>query len=118
MRKACTLAGILGVVLLVAAVAGADGSRFYPKSVELVWDEAIKAVRDADLVLTDSNRSEHWFEMKTPEKTVKRTVRFEVRLVSSGTGTQVTVRGTDRAGTNRSDKMIDRYLNALDERMR
>ena len=116
--RACRIAAAACVVLLVGGLAVADGSRQYTKSVELVWDEAVKAVRDADLVLTDSNRSEHWFEMKTPEKTVKRTVRFEVRLTSSGSGTQVTVRGTDRAGTDRSDKAIERYLGALDERMR
>ena len=116
--RACRIAAVACAAMLVVGIAAADDSRQYDKSVELVWDEAVKAVRDADLVLTDSNRSEHWFEMKTPEKTVKRTVRFEVRLASSGSGTQVTVRGTDRAGTNRSDKTIDRYLDALDERMR
>ena len=115
--QACRIAGVVAVVLLVASFVGADGSRTYSKSIEQVWDEAVKAVRDADLVLTDSDRSEHWFEMETPEKTLKRTVRFEVQLAGSGTTTQVTVRATHRAGTTRSDKVMARYLEALDERM-
>lgn len=107
------------IVLLLAGalVVSAADSRTYAKSIELVWDEAVKAVRDADLVLTDSDRSEHWFRMETPKKALKRTVGFEVRLVQTGGGTQVAVRSLDDEGSKKSAKVIAEYLGALDERI-
>lgn len=108
----------LCVILVAGAlVLTAADSRTYDRSIEPVWDEAIKATRDADLVLTDSDRSEHWFYMETPPKSLKRTVRFEVTLTQTGEQTQVTVRAVDEEGSNKSVKVINKYLAALDERM-
>ena len=108
----------LVVMCVAAAVASAADVRSYDKSIELVWDEAVKAARDVELVVTDSDRTEHWFTMETPKKTLARTVRFEVRLTASGSGTQVAVKATEDAGSSKSEKTIARYLDALDHRMR
>ena len=108
---------VVVVLMAGALVVSAADSRTYSKSIELVWDDAVKAVRDADLVLTDSDRTEHWFRMETPKKSLKRTVSFEVTLVSTGGGTQVTVRSLDDEGSKKSAKVIAEYLGALDERI-
>jgi len=53
------------LVVLAAAVAGAADTRTYDHPLESTWDEAVKAVRDADMVLLDSSRSDHTFTMRT-----------------------------------------------------
>jgi hypothetical protein len=106
-------------VILVAGtlVVSAADSRTYSSSIELVWDDAVKATRDADLVVTTSDRSEHWFQMETPKKSLKRTVRFEVMLSQTGDQTRVTVRAPEEEGSRKSVKLIAKYLAALDERL-
>ena len=109
----------LAAVILVAGaldVLAAD-SRTYTKGIETVWDEAVKATRDAGLEVSDSNRSEHWFRMETPKKTLKRTVHFEVKLTQSGNNTVVTVRSVDDEGSKKSIKTINKYFDALGSRM-
>ena len=111
---------ILFITTILAAgalVISAADIRTYTRSIEPVWDEAVKATRDADLVLTDSNRSEHWFQMESPPKTLKRTVHFEVTLTQTGDQTMVTVREDGDEPSSRSVKLIAKYLNALDDRM-
>jgi len=106
------------VVLMAGAlVVSAADSRTYSRSIELVWDDAVKATRDADLVLINSDRTEHWFRMETPKKSLKRTVSFEVTLAQTGDQTRVTVRALDDEGSKKSAKVIARYLGALDERV-
>jgi hypothetical protein len=109
---------LVGLMVAAAVVAWAADSRTYGKSVELVWDEAVKAARDAELVVTDSNRAEHWFTMETPKKTLQRTVGFEVTLETAGTGARVTVRATDEPGSKKSEKAIAAFFDALEARMR
>lgn len=104
-------------VLLVAAAAIAGDSRTYSRSIEPVWDEAVKAVRDADLELTDSSRAQHWFTMKTKAKTLSRSRHFEVRLTQSGEVTTVAVEESDHESTKKSRNIIARYFAALHERM-
>jgi len=106
------------MVIAAAAVVWADDSRTYGKSIELTWDEAVKAIRDADLVMTDSNRSEHWFTMRSTKKSLAKTAYLEVTLTATGNGTLVAVRELENAGSTRSVKMVARYLEALDQRMR
>jgi hypothetical protein len=89
----------------------------YQRSIEPVWDEAVKAVRDAGLVLTDSSRAEHWFTMKTEAKTLSRSHNFEVRLEQRGELTTVTVEATDHQDSKKSRKAIARYFAALNDRM-
>jgi len=112
------IAWVVAVVIAAAAVSMAADSRSYGKSIELVWDDAVKAARDVELVVTDSDRTEHWFTMETPKKTLARTARFEVQLTESGSGTQVTVKATEDAGSSKSEKTIARYLDALEHRLR
>lgn len=107
----------VGLLMAGALIVSAADSRTYSRSIELVWDDAVKATRDADLVMTDSDRTEHWFRMETPKKSLKRTVSFEVTLVQTGDQTRVTVRAIEDEGSKKSAKVIATYLDALDERM-
>ena len=116
--KSMRIACVVMVLVAAAAVVPASESRTYGKSIELTWDEAVKACRDAELVLTDSSRAEHWFTMKSTKKTLAKTAFLEVRLTASGSGTQVTVRELDNAGSKRSLDAVSKFFEALDERMR
>lgn len=115
--KPTRIACLFVALLAVAVLSPAADSRVYDAPIERVWDEAVKATRDADLVLTDSDRSEHWFTMKTPPKTLAKTVDFEVTLEQTGEQTRVEVRSTNAEGTKKSAKRIAAYLAAVDERM-
>ncbi len=115
--KTATVVFVTAILLAGAMVVSASDSRTYTKGIETVWDEAVKATRDADLEVSDSNRSEHWFRMETPKKTLKRTVHFEVKLTQSGDHTVVAVRSVDDDGSRRSIKVIAKYFDALGTRM-
>lgn len=104
-------------MIAAAAISAAGDTNAYDAPVERVWDEAVKATRDADLELTDSDRSEHWFTMQTPKKTLSRTVVFEVELNQTGDTTKVSVRAVPDDGSKKSVKVIARYLAALDKRL-
>lgn len=116
--KGWSIAGVVILSLVVAVGVLAASSRTYDRSIELVWDEAVKASRDAELVVTESDRDEHRFRMKTPKKALSRTVSFEVRLAESGDGTTVTVTELDDPGSKKSAKAIAAFFEALDARMR
>ena len=108
---------VIVIAIAVAAVAVAGDSRSYERSIEAVWDEAVKACRDADLVLVDSDRGEHRFRMKTPKKTLSKSVSFEVRLTEGGDGTTVTVKELDHPGSKKSLRAIASFFDALDTRL-
>ena len=112
------IAGVVVLAIMVVATAVAASSRTYDQSIELVWDEAVKASRDAELVVTESDREEHRFRMKTPKKALSKSVSFEVRLASTGAGTTVTVTELDDPGSTKSAKAIAAFFEALDARMR
>jgi len=114
--KTSRIAYLGAVVIAVAVLAPAADSRVYDAPIERVWDEAVKAARDADLVLTDSDRSEHVFTLQTPKKTLSKTVDFEVTLSQTGEQTRVEVRSTEE-GSKKSAKTIARYMAALDKRL-
>jgi len=107
----------MALIIAMAVPALAADSRSYGKPIEVVWDEAVKAIRDADMVLTDSKRPEHWFTMKTEGKTFASTRHFEVELTQSGERTEVSVRAVEEDGSKKSIEVIARYLEALDRRM-
>ncbi len=111
---------IVCVVALVAfaLVASAADRRSYGKSIETVWDEAVKATRDAELELTDSDRGEHWFIVETPKKSLAKTVVFEVRLEQSGEQTNVVTRDLEGAGSKKMQKTQAAFFDALEKRMR
>jgi hypothetical protein len=103
--------------MMVSVVAAAGDSRMYQRSIEPVWDEAVKAARDAELEVTDSSRAEHWFTMRTKAKTLSRSHHFEVRLVQNGDLTTVTVEATSHPGSKKSRNNIAKFFEALHERM-
>lgn len=115
--KNSRVAWLCAVMIAAASMVPAADNRTYDAPIERVWDEAVKATRDANLELTDSDRSEHWFTMQTPKKTLARTVYFEVRLSQSGERTTVSVRALADEGSNKSLKVISRYFAALNERL-
>lgn len=108
------LAVTLGVLVLGGAVVLAGQARSYDRPIEVTWDEAVKAVRDAELYVSDSNRSEHWFVMRT-----KRKGGYEMRVTLFGTEQQATVQvdAVDPRDDDRTVKHIRRFLDALDRRM-
>ncbi len=112
-RVACGLC----LLILVSVVAAAGDSRAYQRSIEPVWDEAVKAARDAGLEVTDSSRAEHWFTMKTKARTLSKSHHLEVRLVQNGGTTTVTVEETSHPGSKKSRNVISEYFSALHERM-
>lgn len=116
--KASGIAWCVCVIVAMAGAAVAADSRSYSRSIEPVWDEAVKAVRDANLELVDSSRAEHWFTMQTKKKTLSKSVGFEVRLTNAGDQTTVTVREIDSPGTKKSAKAIAAFLDSLDRRLR
>jgi len=113
LRTACLCA----LVIAAAASLPAADSRIYNAPIERVWDEAVKATRDAGLELADSDRSDHRFTMQTPKKTLTRVRQFQVSLSQTGERTQVTVRAEPEDGSKKNTKVIAAYLAALDKRL-
>jgi hypothetical protein len=106
------------LLALAAGLATATDTRSYDRPLEVTWDEAVKAVRDADLVLLDSDRSEHRFTMRSKRwYSHKKGRTMEVELSGSETGATVTVRAADPNDEPKLAKVIARYMAALDERM-
>jgi hypothetical protein len=123
MKRLMVIAAVLALLGLGLGVLHAyEQSRTYNRSIELVWDEAVKAVRDADLVLVDSKRSEHWLSMRSKSKlSAKRGLHIFLKLTRASEGntvmTVVTVRPEDPSKAEKTAKHITRYLIALDKRM-
>lgn len=111
-RIACVV-----VLVAVTAFVWAADRRSYDKSIETVWDEAVKASRDAELVLVDSDRNEHWFILETPKKSLSKKISFEVSLEQAGNVTNVVVEDIEGAGSNKSRKKIAAFFDALEKRM-
>jgi hypothetical protein len=115
--KSRSIAALLCLFILAAGVLSAADSRSYQRTIEPVWDEAVKAARDAELEITDSSRAKHWFTMKTKKTTFSRSIHFEVELSQSGEVTTVTVSESDHQGSKKSRNVISRYFAALHDRM-
>lgn len=106
------------LLALTAAVAGAADTRTYDRPLETTWDEAVKAVRDADFVLLDSKRSEHHFTMRTKSwHSAKKGRVIDVELSGDHTTATVTARAADPDEAVKLAKAIARYMAALDARM-
>lgn len=116
--KIKTFIGVTILLALIAATAGAADTRTYDRPLESTWDEAVKAVRDVDFVLLDSDRSEHTFSMRTKSwRSHKKGREIEVELSGDHTQATVTVRAADPDEAVKLAKAIARYMVALDERM-
>lgn len=116
--KMKTFIGVTILLVLTAAVAGAADTRTYDRPLESTWDEAVKAVRDIDFVLLDSDRSEHTFSMRTKSwHSHKKGRVIEVEVSGDHTIATVTVRAADPDEAVKLAKHIARYMEALDERM-
>ncbi|MEE4270540.1 MAG: hypothetical protein V2I67_02625 [Thermoanaerobaculales bacterium] len=106
------------LVLLTAGVAAAADTRTYDRPIESTWEEAVKAVRDAEMVMLDSSRAEHTFTMRTTSWYSHKKGRvMEVELDGDLSSTTITVRAADPEQEEKLVKAIARYLAALDERM-
>lgn len=117
MRRTTFLVGIV-LLALVAGIAGATDSRTYDRTLESTWDEAVKAVRDVEYVMLDSDRSEHRFTMRTKAwHSHKKGRSMEVEVSGDLSSATVTVRATDPKDAAKVAKATARYLAALDERM-
>jgi len=117
MRRAFSVAGI-AVLVLIAGLAVAADTRTYDRTTESTWDEAVKAVSDADMVLLDSHRSEHTFTMRTKSwHSHKKGREMEVAITGDLQHATVTVRAANADEEAKLAKAIARYMAALDERM-
>lgn len=106
------------VILAATSVVWAVDTRTYQYPLESTWDEAVKAVRDADLVLVDSDRSEHRFTMRTKAwHSSKKGRVMEVELSGDHLTATVTVRAADPDEAVKLEETIAEYLTALDQRM-
>jgi hypothetical protein len=107
---------LIGTGVLVAHAF--EQSRTYDRSIEAVWDEAVKATRDVDFVLVDSDRSKHELSMRTKSKlSAKRGLQMNLKLVETSDGTRVSVWPADQAKVKKTAKHITKYLQALDKRI-
>lgn len=117
MRRS-SIVGCVAILVLVAGLAGAADTRTYDRPIESTWDEAVKAARDAEMVVLDSHRSEHRFTMRTKSwHSHKKGREMEVELNGDEITATVTVRATDPDEESKLAKAIARYLTALDARM-
>ncbi len=104
-------------ILLSATFLAAD-SRSYERPIGTVWDHAVKAVRDVDFVLIDSNRSEHEFTMRRKSKlNHKKGLVMEVKLSGDHTHATIHVRAANPEKIEKAAKHIRKYLDALDRRL-
>jgi hypothetical protein len=108
----------IAVLVFVAGVAAAADTRTYDRPIESTWDEAVKAVTDADMVVLDSHRSEHTFTMRTKSwHSHKKGREMEVAITGDLQTATVTVRAANPDEESKLAKAIARYMAALDERM-
>jgi hypothetical protein len=113
MKRAVILATVL-VLVGLATVALAGPSKAYAKPSETVWDEAVKAVRDVQYYVSDSNRDEGWFIFHT-----RRKGGHQIKVTVSGTAstTTVSLAAVDPDDEEDAlDHMVE-YLAALDHRL-
>jgi hypothetical protein len=116
--KIRTFVAVAILLVWFTAAAGAADTRTYQYPLESTWDEAVKAVRDADLVLIDSDRGEHRFTMRTKAwHSSKKGRVMEVELSGDHLTATVTVRAADPDEAVKLEKTIAEYLAVLDQRM-
>lgn len=109
---------LAALIILTAGLAEAAETRTYDRPIESTWDEAVKAVRDVDFVLTDSRRSEHRFTMRTKAwQSHKKGRSMEVELSGDHLTATITVRAADPDQAAKLAKAIAKYMAALDKRM-
>jgi hypothetical protein len=109
---------VAALLFLAAGLAEAAETRTYDRPIESTWDEAVKAVRDVDFVLTDSRRSEHRFTMRTKAwQSHKKGRTMEVELSGDHLTATITVRAADPDQAGKLAKAIAKYMAALDKRM-
>jgi hypothetical protein len=112
MRKMLVLTAVL--LLGLAAVALAGQSRTYNKPLNSTWDEAVKAVRDVEYYVSDSNRDQDWFIFHT-----RRKGGHEIKVTLTGSAQVTTVQVAAVAADEDEDVVdhVTKYLAALDKRM-
>lgn len=117
MRRPAIVVAIT-LVALAVGIAAATETRTYDQTLESTWDEAVKAARDIEYVILDSDRSEHRFTMRTKAwYSHKKGRSMEVEVSGDLSSATVTVRAADPEDAAKVAKAIARYLEALDDRM-
>jgi len=113
-----TALGLLIITLVAGGVVQAGENRTYDTSLGVTWDAAVKAVRDMEFVLVDSDREENTFEMRTKSKwSAKRGYHMQVTLSPVDTDTTtVEIISVDPKKAERVASHIRGYFEALDQR--
>jgi len=109
-----TLCVTLMLVIGLGALGLASQGRSYSKPLGSVWDEAVKAVRDANYYVSDSNRDEGWFVFHTRRKGGH---EIKVQLQGNATQTSVKVGALDPSEDEDCEDHVADYLVALDKRL-
>lgn len=114
-----TVSVILGLVLLVGAAATVGAAeKSYKKPLETVWDAAVKACRDAELVVLDSDREEHELLVRTKSwYSSKKGDRIRITMSGDHMSARLQVAVEDPERAEATAKHIERFLAALDERL-
>ncbi len=109
----------LAVTFLALVVSSAlAAERSYQRPLETAWDAAVKACRDAELVVLDSDREEHVLEVRTRSwYSSKKGDRLRITLTGNDTTATVRIVPEDPARAEAVAKHIESYLAALDERL-
>lgn len=109
---------LLACSLLLGGWLFAAESRAYERPIETVWEHALKASRDVDFVLLDSNHSEYWFTMRTKSKlSSKRGMVMAVTLSGDHTHATIEVSAVDPAKAQKLAKHIRNFMIAVDKRL-
>ncbi len=109
--------GMIAAVLALAALANA-AERSYARPLETVWDEAVKAVRDAELVVVSSDRDNHLLLLRNKAwYSSKKGLQIRVTLSGSDGAVVVRAEAVDPDTEERLAKAITKYLEALDARL-
>ena len=118
MKRLFVLTTVLWLAGGVLALAGQ--SRTYDKTLESTWDAAVKAVRDVNFVVVDSDRAAYEFTMRNKSKlSHKKGINMQVTLNADGqTVTVVAVEVVDPSKAAKAAKHMTSYLDALDGRLK
>ncbi len=117
MRRQWMLGWMIATGLALAALVSA-AERNYARPMETVWDDAVKAARDAELVVVNSDRDSHLLMLRTKAwYSSKKGLQIRVTLSGSDGAVVVHAEAVDPETAERLSKPITRYLEALDARL-
>jgi len=117
MRRHVMLCGMVMAGLALATLVNA-AERSYARPMETVWDAAVKAARDAELVVVNSDRDSYLLLLRTKAwYSSKKGLQIRVTLSGSDGAVIVRAEAVDPETAERLAKSITKYLEALDARL-